>query len=124
VTPWWRLSPGFRSLHKRLEFSEGAVPVLDLHQVGNDPTSQASLKSSMTFGRFSADGMLRYVGTLPSPAADRVTELSARFAWRASDSLEISLSGFNLLDDAHLEYAAPTGNGIRRAIQAELRVIF
>ncbi len=25
VTKWWRLSPGFRSLHKRLSFKEGAL---------------------------------------------------------------------------------------------------
>jgi iron complex outermembrane receptor protein len=124
VTPWWRLSPGFRSLRKRLEFSEGGFPVLDLHQAGNDPSSHASLKSSMNFGKVSIDGMLRYVGNLPSPAFDSVTELSARFAWQATDSLEISLSGFNLLDDAHREYAAPTGNGIRRSVQAELRWTF
>ena len=38
-----------------------------------------------------------------------------------SDSLELSLTGTNLLDDAHREYAPPTGNGIRRAVYAELR---
>jgi iron complex outermembrane receptor protein len=124
VNPWWRLSPGFRSLHKRLRFSEGATAILDLNQAGNDPTSQGSLKSAMNFGRFSVDAMLRYVGKLPSPAARDYTELSTRIAFQASEKLEVSLSGFNLLDDTHLEYAAPTGNGIRRTIQAELRVIF
>jgi iron complex outermembrane receptor protein len=124
VTPWWRLSPGFRSLHKRLEFSPGATPILDLHQVGNDPSSQASLKSSMTFGKLGVDAMLRYVGKLPSPAADDVTEMSLRVAYQASDSLQFALSGFNLLDEAHLEYAAPTGNGIRREWLAEVRLNF
>jgi iron complex outermembrane receptor protein len=124
VTPWWRLSPGFRSLHKRLNFKEGAFSIVDLHQAGNDPTSQGSLKSSMSFGRFSADAMLRYVGKLPSPFNDDYTELSARFAFQASEKLELSLNGFNLLDDTHPEYVAPTGNGIRRSINAELRWIF
>ncbi len=58
--------------------------------------------------------MLRYVGKLPSPFDDDYTELSARFAFQASEKLELSLSGFNLLDDTHQEYVAPTGNGIRR----------
>ena len=124
ATSWWRLSPGFRSLHKRLEFKEGALSIVDLHQAGNDPTSQASLKSSMNFGRFSADAVLRYVGKLPSPANDDYTELTARFAFQASEKLELSLSGFNLLDDTHQEYVAPTGNGIRRSVHAEIRRIF
>jgi iron complex outermembrane receptor protein len=124
ATPWWRLSPGFRSLHKRLHFKPGAFSIVDLDQVGNDPTSQASLKSSMNFGRFSADAMLRYVGKLPSPFNDDYTELSARFAFQASEKLELSLSGFNLLDDTHQEYVAPTGNGIRRSVHAEIRWIF
>jgi iron complex outermembrane receptor protein len=124
VTDWWRVSPGFRSLHKRLRFEEGASGVLGVHQAGNDPRSQASMKSSMSFGRFGFDAMLRYVGELPSPAADDYTEMSGRLSYRISDRLELSVSGFNLLDDSHLEYAAPTANRIRRSIFAEARFNF
>jgi iron complex outermembrane receptor protein len=124
VTSWWRLSPGFRSLHKRLRFSEGASGILGVQQAGNDPTTQASLKSAMEFGRFSFDAMLRYVGELPQPATDEVTELGARFAYRVSDSLELSVTGANLLDERHLEYAAPSGRELRRSVYAEARVVF
>src|SRR4029079_10162027 len=37
LTPWWRLSPGVRTLHKRLEFSEGASGIVSVVQAGNDP---------------------------------------------------------------------------------------
>jgi iron complex outermembrane receptor protein len=124
VTESWRLSPGFRSLHKRLEFKQGAVPVLGLEQAGNDPSSQASLKSSLTLDVFGFDAMLRYVGKLPSPAADDYTELSARVSWKVSEKLSLSLNGFNLLDDSHLEYASPTANRIRRSVFAEARLTF
>jgi iron complex outermembrane receptor protein len=124
VTDAWRLSPGFRSLHKRLEFKEGAVPVVGLDQVGNDPRSEASLKSSLTSGRLNFDAMLRYVGKLPAPAADDYLELSARLSWRYSENLAFALNGFNLLDDSHLEYASPTANRIRRSIFAEARLDF
>jgi hypothetical protein len=70
----------FRSLHKRLRFSDGASTLPGTQQTGNDPRSQGSLKSSMEFGRLSVDAMLRYVGELPSPATPDYTELSARFA--------------------------------------------
>lgn len=124
VTSWWRLSPGFRSLHKDLRFKPGASGILGVLQAGNDPTSQASLKSSMQFGRFTADAMLRYVGKLPQPATDTVTELDAHFAYRLRDSLELSLTGANLLDARHLEYAAPSGHEIRRSVYAEARLFF
>jgi iron complex outermembrane receptor protein len=124
ATPWWRLSPGFRSLHKRLRASEGASQLLGTEQAGNDPTSQASLKSSMDFGRWGVDAMLRYVGKLPSPENPSYTELGARVSWLASESLELSISGFNLLDDRHSEYATPTATGIRRSIFAEARWSF
>jgi iron complex outermembrane recepter protein len=124
VTDAWRLSPGFRSLHKRLEFKPDAVPLVGLEQVGNDPTSQASLKSSLSLGRFGFDAMLRYVGKLPAPVADDYTELSARVSLKYSDKLTFSLNGFNLLDDSHLEYASPTANRIRRSIFAQAHVAF
>lgn len=123
VTDWWRLSPGFRSLHKRLHYRDGASAVVGLNEVGNDPTSQASLKSSMMFGRFSIDAMLRYVGELPNTTPD-YTELGARFAYRVSDALEFSVSGVNLLDSQHVEYAPPAGRELRRAVYAEARVSF
>jgi iron complex outermembrane receptor protein len=124
VTPNWRLSPGFRSLHKRLRFSEGASGVIGVQQSGNDPRSQASLKSSLAFGRFSFDATLRYVGELPSPVTPDYTELGARFAYRATEQLEFSLSGFNLLDARHVEYAAPEGHELRRSVYAEAKVNF
>ncbi len=124
ATSWWRLSPGYRYLHKNLEFSPGASQLLGIEQAGNDPTERATLKSSMDFGRWSIDAMLRYVGKLPSPENPSYTELGARVAWRASDALEFSLDGSNLLDDRHSEYAVPTANEIRRSIYAEVRWSF
>ena len=124
VTKWWRLSPGFRSLHKRLHFSEGASQLLGLEQAGNDPSKRATLKSSMDFGRWTLDAILRYVGKLPSPENPSYTELGARVAWRASDALELSIVGANLLDERHSEYALPTAREIRRSIYAELRWTF
>jgi iron complex outermembrane receptor protein len=124
VTSWWRLSPGFRWLQKDLRSSPGASGLLGVEQAGNDPTSRATLKSSMDFGRWNVDGMLRYVGKLPSPFNPSYTELSARVAWRASDRLELSVNGFNLLDSRHAEYAVPTAREIRRSIYAEARLTF
>jgi iron complex outermembrane receptor protein len=64
--------------------------------------------------------MLRYVGKLPSPENPSYTERGARVAWRASDALELSIVGANLLDDRHSEYVVPTAREIRRSVYAEL----
>lgn len=43
--------------------------------------------------RLDLDGMLRYVGALPDPQVPDYRELSVRLGWRATRSLELSLSG-------------------------------
>jgi iron complex outermembrane receptor protein len=121
INSWWRISPGYRSIHKRLKFSEGASGIVGVSQAGNDPTSRYLLKSSMDFGKFSVDAVLRKVGALPSPEVREYSELSARIGWRASERLEIAVKGFNLLNEMHREYADPQGREIRRSILAELR---
>jgi iron complex outermembrane receptor protein len=125
VRPWWRLSPGLRSLHKRLRFAPGASQILDVGQTGDDPSHQASLKSFMSFGsRVTFDAFLRHVGELPAPQNPDYYELSARLAWRLSDSLELGVSGFNLLHEHHTEYPVPTGERIQRSVFVEARVTF
>ena len=104
-------------------FSDASSGLGGIAQSGNDPRSQGSLKSSMMFGRVSVDAMLRYVGELPSPATPDYTELGARIAYRWSDALELSISGFNLLDGRHTEYAN-SGRELRRSVYAEARVNF
>ena len=121
LTSWWRLSPGVRTLHKRLKFSEGASNIVGVGQAGNDPSSGYVLKSSMDLRRFSLDVILRKVGALPEPALEDYTEMTARFAWKVSDRLELAVKGFNLLNETHLEYPAPEGREIRRSVMAELR---
>jgi iron complex outermembrane receptor protein len=121
INPWWRLSPGYRSVHKRLRFREGSSQLGGLQQSGNDPDSMYSLKSSMDFKRVSFDAMLRHISDMPNPALDDYTELSARLAWRFSDRVEIAIKGFNLLNETHREYAGPQGREIRRSVFAEIR---
>jgi iron complex outermembrane receptor protein len=122
VTDWWRLSPGIRLLEKELEFSRGASELLGLWQAGNDPSAQATLTSSMDLSStLTLDATLRHVGALPEPRLDAYEELNVTLGWRASRALHLSLSGFNLLDSRHLEYPAPSGNYVRRAVLAQAR---
>ncbi len=125
VASWWRLSPGVRTLHKDLSFSAGASGLLGLAQAGDDPSVQASLKSSMNLGRALAfDTVLRYVGALPDPALPAYVELDARIAWQAVKGLELALAGRNLLHARQFEYPAPAGEQILRGAFAQARWMF
>jgi iron complex outermembrane receptor protein len=122
LTDWGRLSPGVRTLHKRLRFKEGASTLLGVDQAGNDPTNQASLRSSIEVGsRGTFDMQLRHTDELPNPDTPGYYELNARFGWRWSKELEFALAGADLLHRRHVEYAGPKGEAIGRSVFAEIR---
>jgi len=118
----WRLSPGVRTLHKRLRFEAGSSGLLGVAQAGNDPTNQALLRSSIDVGRRGTfDLNLRHTDTLPSPDTPGYYELNARFGWRWTDALEVAISGSDLLHRRHVEYAPTAGEAIGRSVVAEVR---
>ncbi|HEY4973338.1 MAG TPA: TonB-dependent receptor, partial [Steroidobacteraceae bacterium] len=121
LTDWWRLSPGFSTIHKRLHFEPGASGVLGLGQAGDDPHGHGSLTSSMDLGaNVTFDASLRYVAALPDPALPSYYDMSARIGWRASKSLELSVTGTNLLNARHYEFpAAAGGEQITRGVIAQ-----
>jgi iron complex outermembrane receptor protein len=122
VTDNWRLSPGIRHINKRLKFKSNASALLGLEQSGNDPELQALLTSALDIGpNLSLDATLRYVDELPNPQLDSYYELSASLLWRVLQNLDVSVSGFNLLNDSHQEYPSPSGEYIRRGVIAEAR---
>jgi iron complex outermembrane recepter protein len=123
VTSWWRLSPGFRALRERLRFKPGASGLLGTTQAGDDPSTHADLTSSVDLSHhFVVDATLRYVGALPSPALAHYFELNGRIGWRATDSLDLSVSVLNALHPRHYEFpSAQGGEAIYRSVQAQAR---
>ena len=122
VYDWWRVSPGVAWLRSRLGFKPGASRLLGLAQTADDPSSHATLTSSMNFPhRTSLDASLRYVGALPNPAMPHYYDLDARFGWRVTNALELSLSGVNVLHAHHEQLTVPYGEQITRTAFAEAR---
>jgi iron complex outermembrane recepter protein len=120
---WWRLDAGFNIQHEDLSFQPGSSMLLGIAQAGDDPHHQASLRSSMNLlDNLNFDADFRYVGALPNPQVPEYVELNARLGWKLSDTLSVSLSGFNLLHGQHLEY--PGGDLIRRTAYHETRLRF
>jgi iron complex outermembrane recepter protein len=141
VADWWRLSAAFNIQHENLTFNVPLtpgilasfeapfVPLLVGESVGftgDDPTHQASLRSSMDLvHNVTLDAELREVGALPDPAVASYIELNARAGWRVSQSLSLSLAGFNLLHAQHVEFGVgASAVEIGRSFLANARVTF
>jgi len=83
-------------------------------------------------GRFNLPGgveldvMTRMLGGLPGPrppipATPAYNEATVRIGWRASQRLELSLIGRDLLHDDHVEFISPTTSRyirVERAVHA------
>lgn len=126
ISRWWRLSPGFTVLHERFVFKPGASEILGTAQAADDPSSHADVTSSMQVSRkLSVDASLRYVGALPDPALPHYVELNGRLGWRATDSIDLSLNGQNLLHARHYEFpSSQGGESISRRVLIEARCRF
>ena len=105
ITNWWRLSAGFNVLHENLRFLPGSLSAVGLAFVADDPSHQATLHSSIDFGHgVTWDAYLRNVGALSHPGVPTYTELDTRIGWDITRTLQVSLSGFNLLHARHMEF--------------------
>ena len=105
LTEWWRLSAGLNVQRERFHYLPGSSAIAGLAFTADDPNMQASLRSSMNLGEgvtWEAD--LRYTGRLPHPVVAAYAELNMRLNWKVSPSLELSLSGSNLLHPRHREF--------------------
>lgn len=112
VQSWWRLSAGFTETQKNLTLLYPASTASLQQHTGNDPDYQISLRSSMDIGRdVTLDVGMRWVDDLPTPVVPGYTALDARIGWAVTNEVELSLSGFNLLDSRHAE-AGPAGTRV------------
>ena len=105
AAPWWRLYSSYSFFQKDLSFDPGSTDVTGGASEGNDPESRFALRSYMDLpGRLELDAWLRYTDRLPQPRVPAYTELDLRLGWRATDRLELSLVGQNLLNEQHAEF--------------------
>lgn len=74
---------------------------------GSAPRRQWSMRAAWDVARGQrADIWLRRSGALPPLGIPGYTTLDLRYAWKASETLELSITGQNLLDAQHPEYVA------------------
>ncbi|HTM27736.1 MAG TPA: TonB-dependent receptor [Rhodanobacter sp.] len=125
VTDWWRLDAGVVLQRQRLHLKPWASRLLGTWQGGNDPDHHGFLRSTMNLSaRWTLNADLRKVGPLPNPHVPGYVEFNARLGWKASDRLELSLTGFNLLHPSHQEYVFPGSDRIGRSVLLDSRLRF
>ncbi len=109
VTASWRLSAGFNTLHKSFNLIPGANDLTNLAVQGQDPHSQAQLRSQWTIRHtLEFDLALRAVGKVDNAPVPAYDEADAHLGWRVSDKLTVALDGHNLLQARHLEVWDPS----------------
>lgn len=109
VLPGWRAHAAYAYLDKSFSFDPGSTDPTGGLAEGNDPEHRFILRSYLDLpGGFALDGTVRYVSRLPSPVVPAYTGVDLRLGWRASERLEFSLMGQNLLEESHPEFGAPT----------------
>jgi len=96
---------------------------------GTTPRQQFSLRSSLHLpGGLQLDAQFRHsteLDRMPElPSGEGIgaySELDVRLAWRASEQVELSLVGQNLLHDHHLEFGTPAARGeIERSVYGKV----
>jgi iron complex outermembrane receptor protein len=129
VSEVWSLHAGYTLLKEHLHVKPGQTDLNGALNETADPQHQFSLRSSLNFLRHAElDGALRWVDTLhtnsgPVPGTvPSYFELDTHLAWYASDRLEVSLVGQNLLHNRHPEYGFPdpTRPEIERSVYGKL----
>ncbi|MGC4061480.1 MAG: TonB-dependent receptor [Aquabacterium sp.] len=102
----WRLSAGFTGLYERFRLDPDSTDITDMSKAnGRDPAQTWLLRSSWDLPRgHELDATVRHVSRLSNPDVDAYMALDARWGWHASATLELSLTGRNLLGGGHGEY--------------------
>ncbi|MGB7541431.1 MAG: TonB-dependent receptor [Burkholderiales bacterium] len=122
ISDWWQLKAGYTYLRKDLRFKPGSGDTSGVQAAGNDPSHQFSVRSIMNLTHnVDLDFALRSVDSLPSPSVPGYVALDGRLGWKISKGTEVSLSGFNLLDERHPEFgAAPARSEIGRTFYVRI----
>ncbi len=87
---------------------------------GNDPRAQWTLGSRWNINdRQTLTLNVRHVDSLPSPFIPAYTSVDASFGWQLSKQVELSLTGRNLFNPHHKEFASTAVNLVKNPILLE-----
>jgi len=105
VTNRWRISPGVSLLHLQpLAIPAGGI--LASGTAGDSPKRQAEVRSLVNLRRHvDWDTSVYFVSALSNGPIPAYTRVDTRLGWRAGEFLELSITGQNLIQPRHVEFA-------------------
>lgn len=121
-TDVWRLNASYSLLRVDLDVEPGSTDQSSESQEKASPRHQARFGSLLDLpGNLRLDLFFRYVDSLPVPGSrtSSYVTMDARFAWLPLKSLELSVTGQNLAEDHHEEFAG--GTEVQRGIYGKIR---
>lgn len=120
----WRLRGTYSYLHMNMDQPRGSINIEPFVSItGASPQHEATIESTLDISKvLQLDLTYRYVSGLAAYGVPGYSTGDARFGWRISKTLELSLVGQNLLQPWHFEYGGDPGPlvGIRRSGYAKL----
>ena len=122
INEWWMVKAGYTLLRKNLRLQPGSGDINGVKAAGNDPGYQWSVRSMMNLTHgVDVDFTLRAVGGLPNPDVPSYVALDGHLGWKISTTMDLSLSGFNLLNKRHAEFgASPNRSVLGRSVYVKL----
>jgi len=123
-TNYWRLVGTYSFLEMHIKKSPdsldiGTAPIIQ----GTSPQHQATVQSDFDFSKkFTLNLIYRYVSALPEQKVPSYSTGDARFAWKATQQVQLSLVGRNLMQPHHVEFAGDPGPlvGIKRSVYGQI----
>jgi iron complex outermembrane receptor protein len=126
----WRMRGSYTFLRMETRADNGSVDTFSAAlDDGSSPQHQFNLQSSADLGGdVEMDVIVRHTTGLSALQIDGYTTLDARIGWRATDGVELSLVGQNLVGGSRLEYRpeflSTTPTRVGRSVYAKATVQF
>jgi iron complex outermembrane recepter protein len=108
VNSRWRISPGYSLVHINYWLEPSSGDTISQASAGDTPRNTVQIRSSVNLGRrLEWSQSVYWSQAFPNGQAPGHTRVDARLAWKVNESVELSLTGQNLLDRQFSEF----GNG-------------
>jgi iron complex outermembrane receptor protein len=105
VNSRWRISPGYSLIHINYWLGPSSADTLTVALSGNTPRNMVQMHSSINLSRrLEWDQTVYWSQAFPNGTIASHTRVDTRLAWKAGESLELSLTGQNLLRPEFREF--------------------